>query len=355
MPRLVQLAIFVSTLAAIANAQEPGQPQPLNIVTREVEPFVIQHEAGDWSGIAIDLWDSLASDLGVEYTIQARELEEMISDVSGGRADLAVGALTITLDREERLDFSHPFYTTGLGIAVRSEGRMLWRLLRAIFSWEFATAITSLLTILFIAGAGVWVFERHRNREQFGGSRVAGLGDGLWWAAVTMTTVGYGDKAPITFGGRVVALIWMYASVIIISFFTAGIATSLTVGSLQSGIAGPRDLRGVAVGVVGGSTGEDFAVQYDADTRRYESVSEAVEALASGELDAVVYDKPLLAYAMEESGADALLLEGIWERQSYAFAMPEGSPLREHLNQALLSALESPAWAETLDRYLDFE
>ncbi|MGO2102628.1 MAG: ion channel [Psychroflexus halocasei] len=44
-----------------------------------------------------------------------------------------------------------------------------------------------------------------------------------------MTTVGYGDKSPLSLGGRIVGLIWMFMAVIILSSLTAGIASALTV------------------------------------------------------------------------------------------------------------------------------
>lgn len=352
----VCLAAAVILAAAGAEPQQSTDGEPLQVVTRAVEPFSIQNDSGEWSGISIDLWTRLAEELGLQYTLESRELEQMIEDTAAGRVDLAVGALTVTHDREERLDFSHPFYTTGLGIAVGAEGSMFIGLARALFSPAFLTALASLLLILLIAGGLIWLFERRRNRDQFGGTNVAGLGNGLWWAAVTMTTVGYGDKVPVTLGGRIVALVWMYASVIIISFFTAGIATSLTVGSLRSGISGPMDLTGASVGTVGGSTGETFARQNGADIEAFDDVQAAVRALARGDLEAVVYDKSVLKYYVEQSAADEVqLLDGEWDRQSYAIAMPEGSALREPLNQALLSILESPSWTETVERYLGSE
>jgi len=59
-----------------------------------------------------------------------------------------------------------------------------------------------------------------------------------------MTTVGYGDKAPVTLAGRVVGLLWMPASIILISGFTAAIASALTVGQLDHSISGLDDLYG---------------------------------------------------------------------------------------------------------------
>ena len=102
-------------------------------------------------------------------------------------------------------------------------------------------ALVALALVLMVAGFCIWLFERRQNAAQFGeGSVARGLGDGFWWSAVTMTTVGYGDKAPKTFGGRVVALIWMFVSLIIIASFTASIAASLTANRLAESALSSR-------------------------------------------------------------------------------------------------------------------
>ena len=99
-------------------------------------------------------------------------------------------------------------------------------------------------------------FEGRRNRDMFGAGAIKGIGHGIWWAAVTMTTVGYGDKAPQTLGGRIVAIIWMFASIILISSFTASITTSLTISELSGKVRGSRDLPTVRVGSVAQSEGQ---------------------------------------------------------------------------------------------------
>jgi hypothetical protein len=96
--------------------------------------------------------------------------------------------------------------------------------------------------LLLALGTLMWWFERKRNQEQFGGGTEAGIGSSFWWSAVTMTTVGYGDKAPITFGGRVVAFLWMLIAIIIVSVFTATITSTLTVAHLDVPVKGPQDL-----------------------------------------------------------------------------------------------------------------
>ncbi len=53
------------------------------------------------------------------------------------------------------------------------------------------------------------------------------LGDAIWWAVVTLTTVGYGDVTPRTFGGRVVGVVLMLSGVVLLSLVTASIASVL--------------------------------------------------------------------------------------------------------------------------------
>jgi polar amino acid transport system substrate-binding protein len=48
----------------------------------------------------------------------------------------------------------------------------------------------SLLLLWFMARAVVWLCEGRRNRAMFGGGVVQGIGQGIWWAVVPMTTVG---------------------------------------------------------------------------------------------------------------------------------------------------------------------
>ena len=71
---------------------------------------------------------------------------------------------------------------------------------------------------MLISALLVTIFERSANGS------IQGFGDALWWAATTVTTVGYGDKYPLTAEGRAVAVFLMIVGIAIFGVLTAGIA-----------------------------------------------------------------------------------------------------------------------------------
>jgi ABC-type amino acid transport substrate-binding protein len=345
------VSVAVAQEAVVAQVEAPEE---LVVGTRHLPPFAIQGEDGAWRGISIELWRDIATELGYTYSFRDLTLEEMVEGLSDGSVDVVVGALTTTAEREEAFDFSQPFFSSGLGIAVLPErGNLLTGIVRRLFSLEFLQALLALVAVLLLVGALAWALERKRNPEQFGGPVMKGLGSGFWWAGVTMTTVGYGDKAPLTAGGRILGMVWMFASVISISAFTAGIASSLALGELNTRIHGPEDLPGKRVGTLADSTSETYLARQGVASRTYEDIRSALTALEDGRLDAVVYDAPLLAYVLnEEMEGDVSMLPHRFDNQNYALGLRGGSPLRESVNRVLLEKVATPEWDERLIRYL---
>ena len=339
----------------LGSATTPAAEAARNWVvgTKEAPPFVIKQSDGTWSGISIELWERIAAQLGVSYELREYDLTGLIDAVAAGEVDAGVAALTVTPDREQVLDFTHPFYTTGLAIAVQPGGGGTLALLGRLFSWEFLATVGLLSIVLLGVGVLVWLLERRANPEQFGGKAAEGIGSGFWWSAVTMTTVGYGDKAPLTPGGRFVGLLWMFASIIVISGFTGAIASSLTIGKLEGLVHGPADLPRVSVGTVPGSSSEDYLRTNRLRYRKFDSIREGMLAVAAGKLDAMVYDAPLLRYLANVELRDRVeIVPGTFQRQDYAIALPGGSPAREKINRVLVAQIQDAAWQDILYRYL---
>jgi polar amino acid transport system substrate-binding protein len=329
----------------------------LLVATKEAPPFAFRGPDGEWTGIAIDLFAELADEMDLSYRLEEATLQGMIDGVSDGRYDAAVGALTITEPREERVDFTYPFYSTGLGIAVDKTSASGWtRVARNFITWQFVSVVAGLVAVLLAAGTAVWIFERRRNSEEFDREPGRGLGDGFWWAAVTMTTVGYGDKSPVTLGGRIVGTIWMYASMIIVAGFTASITASLTVGQINGAVQTISDLARMRVGVVASSAAVDELAELQISTRSFDTIDMGMQALLDDRIDAFVQDRPLLRYAVRHSYQGRIdVLPNEVGRQDYGIALAQGSDLREPLNRALLVTIRSPRWRDLVGRYLGRE
>ncbi len=85
----------------------------------------------------------------------------------------------------------------------------------------------------------------------------------------------------------------------------------------------------------------------------FPTVADALRALQNEQIDAVVYDAPMLRYGVrQEFSTDLRVLPGDFERQYYGVALPAGSALREPVNRALLNHIETPAWQRLLQGYL---
>jgi len=348
-------ALCLTGCALLANVCDAAFAESRGLVVgvREVAPFVMREPDGSLDGMSIRLWRSIAADLGVQYEFRETTLSGMLEGLRNGSLDVAAAALTVTPEREQAFDFSHPFYTSGLGIAVPHSSAGWWPMTTAVFSWRFVQAMGTLVAVLLVAGVLVWLLERRANPQHFGGKVHEGIGSGFWWSAVTMTTVGYGDKAPVTAAGRTVAIVWMFASVITISGFTAAIASVFTIHQLGSRVQGPNDLHGLTVATVPGSTSAEYLAEKRMKVRDFEGPRDAMRAVASGEVDAAVYDAPIMRYlANGEFAGQVDVLPVTFRRQDYALGLRVGSPLREELNRALLRYINSPAWEETRYRFL---
>ena len=69
----------------------------------------------------------------------------------------------------------------------------LWARFKPFFGWAAVSSLGGLMILLFLVGNLIWLAERGRNAEHFPRQYLHGVGNGMWFALVTLTTVGYGD------------------------------------------------------------------------------------------------------------------------------------------------------------------
>ncbi len=326
-----------------------ASPAPLT-ETREVwrigvagsEPFVVR-EGQSLQGLSVEVWEALGQELGVKFELIAAEsVSDVLQGVQDGTYDVGVGALSITSERATFVDFTQPYYDSSLGILTHARPPEKRATLQADF-YGFAMAVGTMLVALTIVGTIFWLLERNSNSEQFPETVAHGVGNGMWMALVTATTVGYGDRAPITPLGRVLTGIWMLVTTVTLSSFTAWLATTLTVQKLEENVLNDASqLHGKRVAVVTGTTSEVFARHFTNQLLHVESYVVGIEKLNKGAVDALVYDYPVLRYYLSRnSDLPMRLAESTFALQDYGFCVKRGNPALSRLNVGLLRLLES--------------
>lgn len=352
--RTLWLLAAVLCLIALLPGEAVAQ-EPLRIATKESPPFAMREADGSWTGISIELWAEIAARLELDYRlVDGATPEAMLAGVAAGDYDLAISALSVTAEREERVDFSHPYYSTGLGVAVSGQGGDgVERILRGLFSWPMLTLIGSVLLALIGAGYAFWILERKKN-AQFARHR-QGVSQGLWWSTIML--LGHKGVFPVSVMGRVLAVTSMLVSILLLSVLTGAIASALTVGHFESVIRDQNDLRHVGTLAVEGTAGAEFLRRERIAFRAVPSVAAGLDALAAEEegADALVHDAPLLEWEVGRRRGGVEVLQRVFELQDYAIAMAPGSALRERINTALLSLKASARWKAILFRYLRSE
>ncbi|TDN85896.1 amino acid ABC transporter substrate-binding protein (PAAT family) [Salegentibacter sp. 24] len=314
-------------------------------------PFVMQ-ENGEYTGLSIDSWELVNEGLDLDYEYKEyATLKALLNGIENREVDFSINPVTVTNSRMQRMDFSQPYFISHTGVAKRSESQ-IFNYLGNLFSWNFISAILILLAVIFIFGFLVWIFERKKNVEEFGGGS-RGILQGFWWSAVTMTTVGYGDKSPKTIGGRVIALVWMFMAIIIISSLTAGIASSLTVQSMNDEINSVQDLSKFDVSSVESSSAQELLDLYNIDHTTVLDEKEGIDLLENREIKLFVYDEPILRYEIKQSGLEGEIeiLPKTLKMDYYGYSFPRNSPLLKKIDPVLIGVMKTMEWNSIMSEY----
>ncbi len=330
-------------------AQATGGDGRLSIAVRRIEPFAFPTPSG-WSGYSIDVWQAAAAQLEIPYDyVEVGTVSEQLDAVRTGRTDAALGAISITAEREAEFDFSFPMYDSGLQVLVRPTDQGFWAQMLALFSSTVLLLLLALVVLLVIVGHIVWLIERRTN-DDFPHSYRAGVWEGIWWAIVTMTTIGYGDRVVQSRWGRLVAMVWMLVGLVLVAHFTAVITSALTIDRIRSEVRSISDLYGRNVVTVADTSAARFLESVDLPARPLPDVDEAFAEVASGQAEAFVYDAPVLRYLTQTRGDDTVEVVGpLLQPQGYGMAFRPGNPLVEPLDLELLQLRENGT-TEELDR-----
>uniref|UniRef100_A0A8C1THE8 Glutamate receptor n=1 Tax=Cyprinus carpio TaxID=7962 RepID=A0A8C1THE8_CYPCA len=361
------------------------------IVTTIMEgPYVMlkknweMYEGNDqFEGYCVDLASEIAKHIGIRYKISivpdgkygARDPETkiwngMVGELVYGKAEIAVAPLTITLVREEVIDFSKPFMSLGISIMIKKPQKSK----PGVFSFLDPLAYEIWMCIVFAyIGVSVVLFlvsrfspyEWHTEEPEEGSDgppsdqppNEFGIFNSLWFSLGAFMQQGC-DFTPRSLSGRIVGGVWWFFTLIIISSYTANLAAFLTVERMVSPIESAEDLAKqteIAYGTLdSGSTKEFFRRSKIAVYEKMWSYMKSAEPTVFTKTTAegvarvrkskgkyaFLLESTMNEYTEQRKPCDTMKVGGNLDSKGYGVATPKGSQLRNAVNLAVLKLNE---------------
>jgi polar amino acid transport system substrate-binding protein len=325
--------------------------QPLRVAVVPLEPFVARD--GDRAdGLYIEIWKRVAEGLGrpTEF-VWVNAFSDLLPAVAAGKADVAVAPFGLTVEREQKYDFSSAVLRSGpkLGVSKRLAAKK--SILGALFSADIGRLLVGGLLVLIVLAHVIWLVERNvpSDAVHFRRRYPHGVWDGFWWAAVTIATVGYGDKAPRSFRGRIVGLLAITCSFFMVGAFVSEVTTTLASRSAKLAVNNLNDARRYKVGALDGSTFMTYLTVQSVTAKGYPTQQALFEAVDNREVDVIVTNP----YALQVVGPryGVVPVGDVLYEEFAAFGLAQGSPLREEINAQLAALQSTGAVSAIVDRW----
>lgn len=243
------------------DAQDIAAPRPSVTVGVYVSPPFVMRVGDHYTGMAIELWQALAAALGLAYELVEHEtLQALVQATIDGGIDVAVTNLTITQARADRIDFTQPWFDTGLRIMVDDAPRTgFWSVWAGLRASGHLRAYAWIAFVILVATLLLTAFDRRFDKDFPGRWR-----DGFaksFFAVMSIATSGRPPARNNLLGwlGRIWSALWLLCGIAVLAYVTSAVTSVMTTLSLTNQVNGPVDLPGKTVGVFTGSIAEAFA------------------------------------------------------------------------------------------------
>lgn len=352
--RAFLLLLLLGALPLLKGAEKES---PLRVGIHEKPPYALKNPDGTWTGLAPGLWQGISEATGLKFEFVELPYEDLIQQVADGKIDAAAGEIEVSADAEKLVDFTQPFLTSSLCIALgKTHWESAWKnVIEDFFNWSIVEYLFFIFVAMLAISFLLWLAERHHGTKHFHGG-LSGIGSALWFSAVTMTTVGYGDKTPATITGRIIAVFWMLFGVILVSAFTATITSSVSMARQANSIESVSDFNHLSCGALHGSLSADILTRIGVMTHEYESIDEAFEDLQAGKIEAVVGDRNTLSYVSREFAGRKppvrFNIPSFRLREAFlAIPIHQGHKDYKQINEAMLQFIISEEWLELVQKW----
>ncbi|XP_073447307.1 glutamate receptor ionotropic, NMDA 3A [Aquarana catesbeiana] len=326
-------------------------------------------------GYCIDLLEKLAEDMNFDFDLyivgdgkygafKSGHWTGLVGDLLSGAAHMAVTSFSINTARSQVIDFTSPFFSTSLGILVRTKdtaapiGAFMWPLHWTMWLGIFVSLhITAIFLTLYEWKSPFGMTPNGRNR-----SKVFSFSSALNVCYAILFGRTAAIKTPKCWTGRFLMNLWAIFCLFCLSTYTANLAAVMVGEKIYEELSGIHDPKlhhpsqGFRFGTVKESSAEDYVKKSFPEMheymRRYNtpSTSDGVAFLKNDPetLDAFIMDKALLDYEVSIDAECKLLTVGKpFAIEGYGIGLPPNSLLTSNISE-LISQYKSSGLMDTL-------
>ncbi|XP_074650307.1 glutamate receptor 2-like [Tubulanus polymorphus] len=349
-----------------------GRGTLARVVTILEKPFVMlkenhQYMKGNdrYEGYLIDMLQEIADIIGFQYELYEvpdgkfgskddnGNWNGIVQELITGNATMSLATMSISVEREQTIDFTKPFEDLYITILLRRPQKENY-LLQFLDPLHYLVWILILVALVATSVLMLIIDKLVPNNENDPDGPRYNLKESLWFFYGSLVQAG-AETTPKTYSGRVLGSAWWFFSLILISSYTANLAAFLTVIKISSPIKEIPDLGNqnkIRYGTVKNSRTADFFKKSNSEILRKmwiqmsqvypDSMVENSNAGIEKVLDenyAFLWDLPVNMYTATKL-CDTMVVGGPFDRKHYGIGVPRGAAYRDDLTMAILKLNE---------------
>jgi ABC-type amino acid transport substrate-binding protein len=334
-------------VAVFPDSSKIKNPEKIMLVgVAERPPYSTKNDLGVWTGIGVELWEESAKDLGIHYQYKECLQGQLHDQLKAGEIDIIL-ANAQSADFLGVEEFTQPYVYSHGAVVIRhlSPYNYTQGVLHHLSQSGIFYIFLSMFGTMFLISLCLVLFDGAREGTHFIGTPQRRFANALWFTAVTMTSVGYGDSTRLSPIGRTITFIWMMIGILFVALFTGAMVSAINSAEANTYLSGLQDLTHYRCGVFVGAKLERTLQANGIATKGYQNLEEGFEALYRGQITAFVCDSTSATYLMQKVYPNEFkmcLLPDI--PLAYSFALRVNDKQFQRINDEVMKFALSPEW-----------
>lgn len=317
------------SLALTLPAFSGAESDIITVGVSEIPPMVsTQNE--NFTGFEIELMKEAAREAGLQVVFKKyNNVQEKLAAVQSSEVDAALGAISLTADRAENFDWTVSVYNSGFQAVSLADASMMPEVpdgFEKLLIWFLIISIV-IIHIIYLS--------EKSSEEDIANTYNPGIFHAAWVYFMLITTIGFGDKKLATGLGKLVAVPCALIGMFVYGTVIGVIAVDLFNKEAKNSIETVADFNGYTVATKVDTKSQKFLDDLGVKTVTLKNIDECFEKLEAGEVDLVLYDRPVVLSELKKH-EDVMETGPVFEPHHYSIALPIGSKYRRILNSSIL-------------------